>query len=65
MAKQPPKKRRQTAQVNVRLLPEQLERLTKAVEKLQAEQTKLGARFSLSGFMLDSALAAADKITGK
>jgi len=64
MPTKPPKKRLQTAQVNVRMKPEQLTRLTQAVAVLQS-RTKSGARYSLSGFMVDTALAMAEKILGK
>ncbi len=63
MPKTPPKKRRQTEQVNVRLTSDQLQALERAVEKLRAGAGP-GARYSLSGLLLDAGLAEAKKITG-
>jgi hypothetical protein len=63
MARQKLKKRLQTAQVNVRLTPDQLERLELAVEKLQTG-AQMGARYSLSGLLVTAGLAEADKVLG-
>jgi hypothetical protein len=64
-AKRKPPVRTQTAQLNVRMTPEQLTTLEAAVAKLQTDKGQPGARFSLSKLVLDAGIAEAEKILGR